>query len=121
MRRLGQLLGAAFLFPRRVLRSWRWRTSVSGHSMDPTLRDGDFLFVDPDLQRLEIGHIVVVSDPRSVGRLIVKRVVEKGTDSELTLGSDHPAHADERIAVATADVVGRAWLRYWPPQRLGRI
>lgn len=89
--------------------------------MDPTLRDGDWLLVDPQVKRLEVGNIVVVRDGRSVGRLLVKRVVEEATDGEMTLGSDHPAHSDDRIGVTRADVLGRAWLRYWPPQRIGRV
>jgi len=117
MRRLGLLLGAALLFA-FVLASRRYtRVAVTGHSMEPTLRDGDWLLVDRR-GRPRPGSLVVAEDPRAVGRLIVKRVNGVGTDSQLQLSSDHPAHAGELIGpVRPADVVGIVRLRYWPPGR----
>jgi phage repressor protein C with HTH and peptisase S24 domain len=117
MRRLGLLLGAAFLFAGGALlaRGRFMRVAVSGHSMEPTLRDGDWLIVGPG--RARTATIVVCRDPREPSRLIVKRVRSVGADSQLVLESDHPAHASETIApVAARDVVGRVVLRYWPPR-----
>jgi phage repressor protein C with HTH and peptisase S24 domain len=109
---------------RRLIRSWRRRVAVAGHSMEPTLRDGDWLLVDPDAYTLRppgVGELVVARDPRSAGRLLVKRVAATGTNGAISLASDHPAHATDAIGpLTTADVVGRPWLRYWPPRRLGR-
>jgi len=82
---------------RRLLRSWRWRVAVSGHSMEPTLRDGDWLLVDPaaHAQRApKMGDLVVARDPRAPERLIVKRVAGVAADG-LRLAGDHPAHADD--------------------------
>ena len=124
MRRLGPLLGAAFLCvvalvllgSRRVA-----RVAVSGHSMEPALQDGDWLIVDRYSQSAP-RDIVVAWDPRSSDRLIVKRVREVGTDSQLLLESDHPAHADEVIGpVAASGIVGRALFRYWPARRAGLV
>ena len=56
-------------------------------------------------------------------RLIVKRA-SAVTGSSATLASDHPAHvaAEESIGpVATAEIVGQPWLRYWPLDRFGRV
>lgn len=122
MRRLGPWLGAAFLVASAAVLAQRrfTRVAVSGHSMEPGLRDGDWLVVDRAARRFSAGDVVVARDPRERDRLIVKRVGEVGTDSQLMLASDHPAHASERIGpVPGNDVVGRAVVRYWPPARLG--
>jgi phage repressor protein C with HTH and peptisase S24 domain len=117
MRRPGLLLGAAlasvagFALARRLE-----RVAVAGHSMEPGLRDGDWLLVWRDPRRFRGGDIVVARDPRDTSRLIVKRVRE-ATDSQLWLESDHPAHASEVIGpVGRPDVRGRVVLRYWPPR-----
>ncbi len=124
MRRLGPLLGAAFLFAAvLVLIGGRrfMRVAVNGHSMEPTLLDGDWLFVDRRGRPLP-PDIVVAWDPRASDRLIVKRVREVGTDSELVLESDHPAHADEVIgSIAATSLVGTVRLVYWPPRRVRRV
>lgn len=123
MRRLGLSLGTALLVAGVVLigRDRLTRVSVSGHSMQPTLLDGDWLVADRRAP-VAVGSVVVVRDPRAVGRLIVKRVRSVGTDHQLVLASDHPAHADETIGpVPLSDVVGRAIFRYWPPSRSGAL
>jgi phage repressor protein C with HTH and peptisase S24 domain len=119
MRRLGLLLGAAFLVAGGALlaRGRFTRVAVSGHSMEPALRDGDWLIVDRR-GSARPGSVVVARDPRAVGRIIVKRVREVGTDSQLLLESDHPAHSDEMIGpVDQADVIGTVLFRYWTVRR----
>jgi len=123
MRRPGPLLGAALLFLGLGLVGSRrmTRVAVSGHSMEPGLRAGDWLIVDRRA-RVEVGDVVVALDPRENGRVIVKRVNKMGTDNQLLLSSDHPAHAGEEIGpFRQSAVLGRAWLRYWPPSRFGPI
>jgi nickel-type superoxide dismutase maturation protease len=110
----------------RLLRSWRWRVAVDGHSMEPTLRAGDWLLVDPAAyrdRRPTAGELVVASDPRAPGRLVVKRVALAHPDGMLGLAGDHRAHGPEPSLerVPAGLVVGRPWLRYWPPRRVGRI
>ena len=121
MRRLGLLLGAALLFlGLRLIGGHRvTRVAVSGHSMEPGLRDGDWLIVDRRAG-VAVGDIVVALDPRENGRVIIKRVKAVGTDSELVLASDHPGHAGEEIGpVSPSAVLGKALLRYWPARRFG--
>lgn len=94
--------------------------------MEPTLRAGDWLLVDPDAysrRRPRIGDIVVAADPRQPDRWLVKRVADALPDGSLRLAGDHPAHADEPAlaGVAAAQLVGRPWLRCWPPRRVGRV
>jgi len=136
MRRLAAVAGAALLFVLgavgvvigpRLGRSWAARVAVSGHSMEPTLLDGDWLLVDPAAyahRAPQAGELVVTRDPRDPGRVLVKRVAEVAEDGTLILAGDHPAHADDSVAigpVAESDLVGRPWFRYWPPSRAGRV
>ena len=124
MRRLGVILGAAFFVAAfALIGSKRFtRVAVSGHSMEPGLRAGDWLIVDRRLLARSSGEVVVARDPRARGRLIVKRVCEVTPDDELVLTSDHPAHASDRIGpVAPVDVVGSVVFRYWPLSRTGRV
>jgi signal peptidase I len=119
-------LGAAFV-ARRLLPSWQARVAVVGHSMQPTLLDGDWLLVDPNAYLRGApnpGELVVVHDPRSSTRVLVKRIVEVNADGALNLTGDHAAHAADAAAigsVAPEAVLGRPWLRYWPIERAGRI
>ena len=123
MRRLGLPLGAALLFLGLGLIAGRrmTRVAVSGHSMEPGLRDGDWLIVVRN-SRVSTGDVVVARYPRENSRGIIKRVKDLGSDGQLLLSSDHPAHAGEEIGpVSPSAVLGRAWLRYWPPPRIGRV
>lgn len=94
--------------------------------MEPTLRDGDWLLVDPEAYRVEepsVGDLVVARDPRSSQRLIVKRVAAVRGDG-LLLAGDHPAHSmpEELIGPVPAElVIGRPWVRYWPVGRFGAV
>ena len=136
MRHPGRLLGAALSVVAgaiaapailRVAWSWPHRVAVTGHSMEPTLRDGDWLLVDPDAYRLRSprpGELVVAYDPRAEGRVIVKRVAFVEDGERLRVGGDHPAHASDIEAIGgllPSAVIGRPWLRYWPVDRIGPV
>ena len=89
--------------------------------MEPALRDGDWLLVDPEREAAP-GALVVADDPRQSGRIVVKRVrLITDSNGTLTMGGDHPAHADESLEVRTSDLRGTPWFRYWPLRRLGRV
>jgi len=107
-----------------LVRSWRNRVAVAGHSMEPGLRDSDWLLVDPlafARRAAQVGDLVVARDPRARDRLLVKRVRSIGADGNVTIGGDHRAHGDENIPIQAADVIGRPWFRYWPLRGFGRI
>jgi signal peptidase I len=120
----GGAIAAPFLL--RVAWSWPHRVIVSGHSMEPTLHDGDWLLVDPDayLTRRPLPReLVVARDPRAEGRVIIKRVVDSGPLG-VTVAGDHPAHTDEAQKIGRlvdAHLIGRPWLRYRPLSRFGRL
>jgi signal peptidase I len=116
---------------RRLLRSWRWRVAVAGHSMEPTLREGDWLLVDPDAyagRPPAVGALVVVPDPGQPDRWLIKRVTHVDPEGYLALTGDHPAHRHrpdfvqpDQILVSPAAIVGRPWFRYAPAGRIGRV
>jgi nickel-type superoxide dismutase maturation protease len=111
----------------RLGRGWALRGAVTGTSMLPLLRPGDWLLLDPDAYRRRPprpGELVVVRDPREPARLLAKRVVAEEPDGRLDLAGDNPGQStDSRTfgPVPAASVLGRPWVRYWPPRRWGRV
>ena len=95
--------------------------------MAPTLAPGDWLLVDPLAYHERPpapGELVVAHDPRQPERWLVKRVAAVAPDGRLLLAGDHPAHGpdhDPLPPLTTDALLGRPWLRYWPPKRAGRI
>ncbi len=95
--------------------------------MAPGLLPGDWLLVDPasvSARPPGTGDLVLVPDPRWPQRLLVKRVGAEHPDGRLRLVGDAPqASTDSRIfgPIDAAAVLGRPWLRYWPPARIGRV
>jgi signal peptidase I len=104
--------------------------------MVPTLRPDDHLLVDPAAYRIDTparDEIVVLRDPESRGRLLVKRVAgvpgdPTGTgsvpvDSVFVLGDSRESSRDSRAfgPVAVSALVGRAWFRYRPADRRGPL
>jgi nickel-type superoxide dismutase maturation protease len=102
-----------------VSRSFR-RVSVTGDSMVPALRDGDRLLVGPRLG-VQPGAIVAIRDPRSSGRLLVKRVHGRGPDWVDVRGDNDRGSTDSRHfgPLPLGLVVGRIVYRYGPPGRTG--
>jgi nickel-type superoxide dismutase maturation protease len=129
--RIGLLLGGSGLSllrgGGRVARSWRARVAVSGTSMRPTLEPGDWLLVDPDAYRRRPprpGELVVAPDPRWPDRVLVKRVAALEGDGRVLLAGDAAeASTDSRTfgAIEPGSVMGRAWFRIWPRERVGTL
>jgi len=123
---VGIALAAAPLWS-RLVRGWGLRGGVVGPSMEPLLRDGDWILVDPDAFRRRDprpGELVVVPDPRDRDRILVKRVA--GTDAHgfLALAGDNPGASTDSREFGTIDpreVLGRPWARYWPLRRAGLL
>lgn len=96
--------------------------------MRPTLEPGDWLLVDPAAygdRSPRVGELVLVPDPRSPDRLLVKRVTEvlEGGRALSVAGDAHEMSTDSRAfgPVRTSTVEGRPWFRYWPLRRIGRV
>jgi signal peptidase I len=123
-----------------------WRVVVAEGSMRPAVEPGDWLLVDPTTRRWpRRGSVVVFREP-STGVLAIKRVAARPgdwvpfVDAWLQLGDDEAwllgDGPDEELAAAGLGVpidsrrygpvpvealVGRAWFRYGPVRRIGRI
>lgn len=91
--------------------------------MSPTLREGDWLLVDPEAYRTRpprSGELVLAETPDGP---VVKRVEGTSEGSQLLLGGDAPSVAHHRhdLVVPASAVSGRPWFRYWPPGRIGPL
>jgi hypothetical protein len=128
---------------RPLAKEWRsarygtWRVAVAEESMAPALAPADWLLLDPTCDSWpRRGSIVVFREPDS-GLLAIKRVaarpgdrvrIEAGIlhlapDEAWLLGDNGDISADSRRygPVPLDALVGRAWFRYAPMSRIGRI
>lgn len=98
------------------------RLVVHGRSMAPTLVPGDRLLVRRWPTGLAPGALVVVADPRTPDRLVVKRVAAVDADAVTVLGDNPAASTDSRAygTLPRSAVRGRVVYRYAPPGRAGR-
>ena len=160
------LLWAAAAFPlgvrflRRSLQRSIVAVEVSGGSMAPALRGGDFILVRRRrLPRDAFGMVAYLRGP--AGRPLLKRIVgvpgdsvragphveihgrplreryahgeplprryrgvhQLAPDEYFVLGDHRATSMDSRDfgPVRAADIHGVAWIRYWPPGRMGRL
>jgi signal peptidase I len=123
-----------------------WRVVVSEASMAPTIESGDWLLVDPTTGRWpRVGSIVVFREP-DTDLLAIKRIAAGPGDEvpldagHLVLGGDEawllsdastaelisrgfgePVDSRRYGPVPVELLVGRAWFRYGPLGRIGRI
>ena len=114
----------AFLLARRV--------AVRGSSMIPTLLPGERLLFDRLAyvrDRPEVGDVVLVAHPLRRNLRLVKRLASLPGDviDELVLARgeywvlgdkpDESTDSREFGPVRRRDLLGRAWIRYWPTDR----
>lgn len=127
----------------RLVAVWRrarggtWRVAVAEQSMAPALAAGDWLLLDPTSPHWpRRGSVVVFREP-ATGLLAIKRVgagpgdrvrisagiLRLGPDEAWLLGDNLAVSVDSRrYGPVPADaLVGRAWFRYAPWSRIGRI
>ena len=123
-----------------------WRIAVAEASMAPAVAAGDWLLVDPTTSRWpRRGSVVVFREPDG-GSLAVKRVAAgpgervRFADGYLELAEDEAWLLSDASSETTAAaglgepidsrrygpvpvelLVGRAWFRYAPLRRIGRI
>jgi signal peptidase I len=123
-----------------------WRVAVAEASMVPAIEPADWLLTDPTVRRWpRRGSVVVFREPGS-GDLAIKRVAGRPGDwvpfaggwielaeDEAWLLSDatdeavaaagfgHVVDSREYGPVPVDALVARAWLRYWPLRRAGRL
>ncbi len=109
----------AFAFARRV--------TIRGQSMTPTLAPRERVAFDRlayVLQPPAPGDIVLARHPARPGVLFVKRVAAfagagtEGRGGYILLGDNPEFSTDSRVLgpFQRADILGRAWFVYWPPE-----
>ena len=107
-----------------IVALWRplRRVEVAGDSMLPALHPGDRLLVWR-AGRIRPGDVVAVTDPRLASRTLVKRVAGVGPGGITVLGDNPGRSTDSRRygPVARSAVRGRAFYRYFPTVRQGRL
>ena len=105
-----------------ALVAWRFllRVEVDGDSMRPTLLAGDRLLV---LRRrgARPGQLVVVTDPRTPDRLLVKRVATAAAGKVTVVGDNPAGSTDSRVFGVVDRVLGRPVYRYRPRWRAGPV
>ena len=122
------------------------RTKVDGHSMEPTLSDGDNLIVDKLSYRFrdpERYDIIVFPYQHAENTYYIKRIIglpgetvqvidgymyingKKLDEHYFVLGDNRNHSSDSRVAsvgVLTRDMlIGRAWVRIYPFNKIGVI
>ena len=121
------LLGAAAGIATGVAASrWLDVVEVRGGSMAPALLPGDRLLVESRTyarRAPRTGEVVLAADPRQAERELIKRVVAVGEAGADLRGDAPEASTDSREfgAVPLGEIRWRAALRYWPPDRAGRL
>ncbi|MDP9250349.1 MAG: S26 family signal peptidase [Chloroflexota bacterium] len=100
---------------------------MRGGSMAPTLLAGDRLVVESRTYAQRVpraGEVVLAADPRDPQRELIKRVasVDAAAQTAQLLG-DAAESTDSAVfgPVPVASIRWRAALRYWPPERIGRL
>ena len=123
--------------PMLAVRRGPWRVAVAEESMEPALAPGDWLLLDPTpLRWPRRGSVVVVHEP-GTGILAIKRIaagpgdrirtapgiIVLATDEAWLLGDNRDRSVDSRHygPVPLHALVGRAWFRYGPVSRIGRL
>ncbi|MGI9016055.1 MAG: nickel-type superoxide dismutase maturation protease [Euzebya sp.] len=98
------------------------RLRVQGHSMTPTLFPGDHLVVlglPP-----AAGRLLVITDPRQPGRLMVKRCASREADGRVWVVGDNPPRSTDSRHFGPVDpdlFVGRPLYRYQPTGSAGWV
>jgi len=103
------------------------RMVVRGRSMMPTLVPGERVLFDRLAyvsERPRVGDIVLARHPARPGARMIKRIAEMvGRDEYWLLGDNAGASTDSRTVgpFQRRDIVARAWLVFWPPERFRRL
>ncbi|MCC7362866.1 MAG: S26 family signal peptidase [Dehalococcoidia bacterium] len=96
------------------------RYEVSGQSMYPAYRHGDWLIADRHAYRRRLpapSHAVIAPDPTDPTRTLLKRVVRIDLHRQAWLEGDNAAHSrDSRHfgPIPVESIIARARWRYWP-------
>ena len=71
-----------------------------------------------------VGDVVLAGHPARPGVRMIKRVAELRGEGEYVLLGDNPDESTDSRTLGPfrrGDIVGRAWVVYWPPERFRRV
>lgn len=90
---------------------------VNGSSMEPTLSEGDYVFL-LKTKKAKNDDIVVAKKP-GLDKLIIKRVLSQDNDEFFVRGDNHKASTDSRSfgPVSRQQIIGRAIVTFKKPKR----
>lgn len=87
--------------------------------MLPALRPGDRVLAVRG-KRARPGRLVVVRDPRSEDRMLVKRLVRMEGERAVVSG-DNTAFSTDSAVFGPVPIIARVVYRYFPAGRTGRV
>ena len=93
------------------------RFRVEDDSMRPALEPGDYVLVNRWAYKFRSpakGDLVVVRDPETPQRFLVKRVSEVPDGMQIRLAGDNADHSRDSRAfgpIALTEIVGKVWIR----------
>ena len=105
----------AFLIAKRIV--------VRGRSMIPAFSPGERVLFDRLAYSIDdplVGDIVLARHPARPGVRMIKRVAEVGDENEYVLLGDNAEESTDSRTLGPfrrKDIVGRAWVVYWPADR----
>jgi nickel-type superoxide dismutase maturation protease len=94
--------------------------------MAPALNSGEYVLFDTLAYRFGdplVGDVVLATHPSRPGIRLIKRVARVRGDHLWLLGDNAGASTDSRTLglFDRRDVLARAWMVYWPAERMRRI
>jgi len=93
------------------------RLKVIGHSMEPTLQQGDKVWALHFARKFRKGDVVVLRMPSVNNTLAIKRVANLLGNARYEVRGDNPNDSLDSSsfgAVSEENIVGKVYLRYWP-------
>ncbi len=84
---------------------------VTGKSMEPSFREGDYVLVNR-LSRMKAEDVVVLEHPKTK-QLVLKRVLKRRKDKLFVIGDNSSHSSDSRSFgwVGISRIIGKVWWR----------
>lgn len=108
---------AGFFEKAKYFFGWREIFAIEGDSMQPTLKKGDCVFINPKAEP-KAGDIVLFRHPYKKSVKAIKRLAQITEDGKyLVVGDNKFESSDSRTfgAIAAKDILGVAVCRFPPP------
>lgn len=87
---------------------------VTGHSMEPTLKEGDRVWASFFLRKPRKGDIVILHHPHRSKTLLVKRIAEELENKMYKVEGDNPNDSLNVETTPRKEIRAKVYLRYQP-------